>query len=216
MNMELVEGSRFCNLSESALAEVGSECRWPMAEIAVFQRLQLGSASPADCQRVWSQCCELWNSVGRLALHLAPSADQANILSDSGRIDGPMGVLGQSYLPCGNISANSQLAQLYDNGENWNLDFLLRVALHEIGHALGLPHAPRGSGAVMEPYLTAFTKPQAWDIAQINSRYPGGPIAIPKPEPGPDDPAGDVFGKGVIINIPSPGNYLFRISMTKR
>ena len=68
----------------------------------------------------------------------------------------------------------------------------------------------------MEPFLTALTKPQAWDIAQMQARYPGGPITLPTPVPGPDDPAGDVFGKGVIINIPAPGNYLFKIAMVKR
>jgi hypothetical protein len=215
--MELAEGTRFCNLSESELAGVSGDCRWPMPDVAIFQALNLPNVANADAQRVWSQCAELWNAVCHLNLHLASDPSQANIYSQSGRIDGPMGVLGQSYLPCGNVGPQTQLAQLFDNNENWNLDFLLRVALHEIGHALGLPHAPRGSGAVMEPFLTAFTKPQAWDIAQMQTRYPGGPITLPTPAPGPDDPAGgDMFGKGVIINIPAAGNYLFKISMAKR
>ena len=214
--MAIVEGGIFCNVPQAVLENVDSSCKWPMPEIAIFQQLNLAGIGPDICQRVWSQCSELWNAVCHLSLHLAPSADQANILSQSGRIDGSMGVLGQSYLPCGNISSQTQLAQLFDNGESWTENFLLRVALHEIGHALGLPHAPQGSGSVMEPFLTALTKPQAWDIAQMQARYPGGPITLPTPVPGPDDPAGDVFGKGVIINIPAPGNYLFKIAMVKR
>lgn len=237
--MALQIGDRFCALSENQLADVNSGCRWPMPEIGIFQAMDLSASgiTSADCQRALSQICELWNACGHLSLHVAPAANQANIFTQSGRIDGPMGVLGQSYLPCGNVGPTTQLAQLLDNGENWTFDMLLRVWLHEVGHALGLEHAARGSGNVMEPYLTRFTKPQAGDIAAIDIRYPGGPIMLPTPAPGPDDPVeamfdftrpgnwlgrfelegdSDTVGKGVIINIPSAGKRRVKVSFTPR
>jgi hypothetical protein len=211
--MQPIEGGYFCNVPQDVLEEAGAQCKWPMAEISLFQDIQLPGLTAVEIQRVWQQCCELWNGVGRLPLHMAPSAGHANILSLAGRIDGPNGVLGQSYLPCGNVGRTSQLGQLYDNGERWNLGFLQRVALHEIGHALGLGHAPRGSGAVMEPILTNFTVPQQWDAREIDSRYPGGPIVIPPADPGPD-PANQfaVRGNVVIEGVP----YILAATATRR
>lgn len=201
--MAIVEGGYFCNTPQAVLENVDSSCKWPFPEVSIFQALRISALSPEAIQRVVGQCCSRWNAVCNLNLHVATGADQANILSQSGRIDGPMGVLGQSYLPCGNVSHQTQLAQLFDSGESWTEDFLLRVMLHEIGHALGLPHAPQGSGACMEPFLTKLTAPQAWDIQQMVARY-GPRVTTFPPEPEPS---------GILVDIASAGNNLFRLSL---
>ncbi len=73
---------------------------------------------------------------------------------------------------------------------------LYHVALHEIGHSLGLDH-PLGdfvndpAGSVMNPYFNpsgvgfgSFTAPRPDDVAGIRSLYASGPGAMVVPEPG--------------------------------
>lgn len=179
---------RFCALPEHALAGVNTGCRWPQTGVTLAA--SMGILDPVTVRRVAERICSLWSGVCGIQLSVVDTPNGANIYCQSGRIDGPNGVLGQSYLPCGSAPTD-QLAQLLDDGERWTEDFLERVWLHELGHAIGLDHAPQGSGAVMEPYLTRLIEPQAWDVQQAQARYgapkPKTPPPSPTPAPTPDD-----------------------------
>lgn len=181
-------GLPFCGLSESALRDVGEMCRWRHVPVSLSHVMDLPAAriGPDQISRVFAQVAASWTACCGIDLKFQPDPN-ANILAVVAPLDGPNGVLGDSYLPCGNVSARTQLGQRYDSGEIWTIDFLTGVVLHEVGHALGLPHAPRGSGAVMEPFLTAHRVPQPWDVEQMQARY-GPPIVGPPVPPPPLPP----------------------------
>lgn len=92
-----------------------------------------------------------------------------------GGIDGPAGTLAWSELA--NNQANPK-KQRYDAEEAWvvaaqpgkfQID-LVRVACHEIGHALGLPHIAAGN--LLQPtYDVNIRTPQAGDITEARARY---------------------------------------------
>lgn len=203
-------GSRFCALTESDLAGVTTACRWSFPDVLVCQHLHLGGLGPASCDAVLQDILAQYNTACGLNAKATPNASMANIFSQAGQIDGPMGILGVSYLPCGNTDRNTQLSQTLDVAELWpEQQLLLRVWLHEMGHAFGLQHAPEGSGAVMEPYLTGYTNLQGPDIQELQARY-GPPLIAPASPPSPA--GGDVFGTGVEVDIPKAGRYLIKIT----
>lgn len=67
-----------------------------------------------------------------------------------------------------------------------NADFR-RVAVHELGHALGLSHSP---GGIMASYAGNTTSPTADDIAGVNAIYgePAPPVEEPPPPPPEPEP----------------------------
>lgn len=209
--ISIAQGQTFCAISEAQLARVSELCRWPQEPVHICQKLTI--LDQMTCARVMGNICHLWSGVCGLELVPTTNPGQANVLATSSMIDGPNGILGQSYLPCGNVSQGTQLSQILDSSEGWTEDLLTRVWLHELGHAIGLSHAPIGTGAVMEPILTSLAAPQPWDIQQVVARY--GPPSAPVPTPPPTE-GGDVFGGGVLINIQEAGTYLFAITMVKR
>jgi hypothetical protein len=82
--------------------------------------------------------------------------------------DGPSGTLAHAYYPPPN--GNSAAGDIhFDSSENWTcnssgMDIGI-VALHEIGHALGLAHENTSTVTVMDPYYnTSLASLQADDI----------------------------------------------------
>lgn len=219
-------GQPFCGLTSSALAEAArGDCQWTHSPVSVAHQMDLPAANIRSdtISQIFREVVAAWTSVCGIDLRFQDDPN-ANILARVEPMDGPNGILGESYLPCGNVNPRTQLGQRYDAGERWTRSFLFRVVLHEVGHALGLDHAPQGS-AVMSPYLTNFDRPQQWDVDQIQARY-GPPRAIPVPPPKPDpqpdptNPAIEIFGPegkilsfpvNVLVPIPKAGNYLFSL-----
>lgn len=205
-------GIPFCGVPHSELAEVGAACKWRHDTVTLSHRVDLGAAniSAAQVDDVFARVAATWSAACGIDLRFVPGLATANILAESGPLDGRNGVLGRSYLPCGNVGPSSQLGQLYDVGEVWTVSFFFRTALHEVGHAIGLDHAPGGT-AVMSPYLTAFETLQKWDIDQSVLRYKGPkPIPIPPATPPPIGPDVVDLLNGVEINV--PGAKMFPIS----
>jgi hypothetical protein len=57
---------------------------------------------------------------------------------DKHNFDGKHGTLAHAYPPSGHLAGDIH----FDAAENWNIDYdLFSVALHEIGHSLGLAHS---------------------------------------------------------------------------
>jgi hypothetical protein len=83
------------------------------------------------------------------------------------RFGAPGGVLGSgAYPPSGNLQ--------FDTAETWSTASLLGVALHEIGHVLGLSHSNK-PGSLMYPYAGPLTVIDAESREAINAIYGWAP-----------------------------------------
>lgn len=94
--------------------------------------------------------------------------------SPEGNFDNAGGTLAIAYSPPPQTSESLAGDLFFDEHERWTSDGsgtdLFSVALHEIGHSLGLDHSADGD-AVMYPYYNEVTMLAADDIAGIRSIY---------------------------------------------
>lgn len=186
---------RFCGLRDN-FTTGEQTCAWPHKKITWNITGQLPSMSAADQKEAYALAWSFWAAVCGVQPEYVSQPNTANVLMGAGKIDQPGGTLAWSELPCG-ASASSQLKQLYGTEEPYGvfdvgeqahgrID-LVRVACHEEGHVLGLPHASGGGQLLSPTYNAAIRKPQSWDIAEVVKRY-GPPVAVPPPIPTPVPP----------------------------
>ena len=150
---------------------------------------------------------------------------------DAYPFDGPGRVLAHTFYPAPPNSEPLAGDLHFDADEAWggaSLD-LYSVALHEVGHALGLGHSDQ-PGAVMYPYYRKFDKLTGEDIQAIQSMYAEGttqnttpaspvappsqpviPSAPPTPPPAPN-PARDTVAPAVSVTSPATTSVLTQAS----
>lgn len=192
---------RFCKHPDTMQIGSGNSCRWPDGNIT-WDVVQVPNT--IEKQRFVEAITEgfsRWARVAGIKPQYTPGNPSARIAIMARSIDGQMGVLAESELPCGNVK---QCRQWYDL-ERWgvfdgptgdgDLD-ITRVVTHELGHALGMNHI--GAGNLMAPtYSRSIWLPQAGDIAEMVARY-GNPTT--------QDPAPGGGG------LPVGENYILRFT----
>ena len=166
-------------------------CRWPDNSVTwcVIQELPGVPLDRLEAAITWG--LDQWAKVCDIKPRKVDTARSARILVGSRRIDGPTGILAECELPCG----IPQVRLWFDVGERWTSDMtpqeraivLPDVAWHELGHALGLGHAPQDTQNIMAPvYNWLVTDPGQWDIREAVVRYGrfvSPPIVPPIPTP---------------------------------
>lgn len=196
------DGQTICGVDDR-LGSTGRMCKWNTTVVSWHVSFVLPGISDLDVKGAFETAFSYWAEVCGIVPRYASTPSAVNIVAGSGGIDGPSGTLAWSEMPCGNAQ---RLAQKYDDGEAWviasnppptKID-LVRVACHEIGHAIGIPHI--GSGNLMQPtYDRNIRMPQVGDRAEAVARY--GVKNNPKPDPGeptapPWSPCRGILGLG--------------------
>lgn len=160
---------RFCHLPDDVLA-VGEGLRrwngnaisWRDAGVRVGQ-LDFSAAMDFTKAQIEQACNLQINKV----------TSGGNVVSSSGRIDGPGSILAYAYLPGFPSSLGDTLTQTYDVAETAlsQHEFNL-VACHESGHSCGLDHDTGPEICLMDPYLnSSLTGLQPGDVRQFQARY---------------------------------------------
>jgi hypothetical protein len=186
-----LEEPRFCSLPD-VMPLQQDLCRWRLNSDSprILWNIQgrlpgLDDASTKDAFAwAWAQ----WAEVAFILPEYTTDANQAQVLITFDPIDRSGGTLAWSELPCS--PQTQRLKQQFDSQEAWvvaerprRLEIDLgRVACHEIGHVLGLPHL--ASGNLLQPtYDPNIRGPQAGDVQEIVARYgkprPGTPPPVP-------------------------------------
>jgi len=136
-----------------ALAATKLESNWPTA---CRGKLKFGynfanapGLSAEDTRRAFVGAVNNWNyALSDMTLTVQDGTKGADIWAGLKRLAGS--TLAWSYLA--QDTCNTRLEQRYDSGRRWELDYLLTVATHELGHALGFSHNRDGS-ALMYPSI---------------------------------------------------------------
>lgn len=196
----------FCGVVEHIRTHEGV-CKWPTPQVTWTITGSLKPrVSDGDQKAAYGMAWDYWMACCGIEAKYTTNRKTANVLMGSGPIDGSGSTLAWSHLPCGNAL---QLEQKYGTAETWVLSDnpnryeidLVRVAAHEIGHVIGIPHLS-DNGALLAPmYNPKVRGPQASDIAEAVKRY--GPPKQEPPSP-PVPPAGDWIDSGLGFKLRSP------------
>jgi len=170
-----------CNCSDKRITANGM--RWtkqPVTWDIDDSVRELGDEFYKTVEELVKLSFEAWRSSEGAGFRYARKRDRKpNILVKLGKLDGPRSTLGVATQAAIDDLNESQewhpttgtIVLDADEGFAFRKKVLHRVLVHEIGHALGMPHM-ESWGNVMNPYLTANTKPSKAEQDEFARRYP--------------------------------------------
>jgi predicted Zn-dependent protease len=198
--------------SNPGLSNFATRSRWQKENLTYFISSFTPDMNQSTQESIMQQAFNAWAEVTPLTFTRVNSASQADIVvgfgfdthcdlySASGvscmtnaAFDGQGQVLAHCYFPNqGNVSGDAH----FDEGENWSSNpasfqevSLLSVAIHEIGHGLGLEHSQDQGAIMFASYDPGNIKTALGqdDIAGIQSLYGNNGGTPPPPPPPPGD-----------------------------
>lgn len=201
-------------------------CRWPSGKIAWRQNVSLTQLTDEIVERCYRRAWQGWAAVCGIEPTEVGLYAFANLLavSASGPLEGfdaNNAILALTQLPCG-VGQNATLWQRINEHEAWDENFLYLVLLHELGHALGLPHSADPADIMYAYYNPDATGLSAGDAAQGVLRY--GPATTPASDPGlpetqtfPVEVAADgtMLQFQLSIGFPQAGSYTVSVTCSK-
>ncbi len=142
--------------------QAGATVTWSMATanyLADYIQFD-GFISDAQFISVIRAAFDAWEQVTNIDFVEVSDSSNVDIRLGYGDIDGSSGTLGVAYYSWNGSNELTQSFIEFDSAENWNLNIggggpgisAYIVALHEIGHAIGIGHSDNG-GAVMAAFL---------------------------------------------------------------
>ena len=141
---------------------------------------------PAGFVPVLQAAFAVWSSHANIQFQQVASTSQSQIDFSVGALDGSNGELGETSYSYSSHSFMSAAIE-FDSGEGWHVSGasvvsadgvnLMEVALHEIGHSIGLDHynaAPAVMNAILNPSVTDLTTS---DVDGVEALYGAGTTA---------------------------------------
>ncbi len=172
------EGARYHGTEAHGLAHIEASGRpWPTKNITYWVDYstvpQLRPALSNDMvSAAFKQAWNWWAEGLDIEPQEVTDPSAALVTIRFEKMDGPNGVLAESYLADGTLNPKTQR---YDSSERWTVGppasgllSLPTVACHEIGHVLGLGHDDPTAPAVMRPvYSASLPREQARDYSRM-------------------------------------------------
>ncbi len=152
------------------------------ADLSYYIGAAPAGLSQAAVESAIETALEAWSDVIDVNFTQTPLSNQRDSIDFSFRsIDGSGGTLAQAYLPDDVNPARIAGDVQFDLAERWEIGNglgrsafdLARVAVHEVGHALGIDHL-NVSGSVMAPYVSPteqFTGLRSVDVDAALALY---------------------------------------------
>jgi matrix metalloproteinase-14 (membrane-inserted) len=196
------------------------EAKWRKNHLKYFISKKVDALTLDEMRQGMKLACQGWSNVTNITFEEVFTS-QCDILvgAGSGRgsnFDGSGGTLAWAHLATGR---DNQLQLMFDNDERWSMNlqsngiYFVAVAMHELGHNLGLDHS-RINTALMAPFYNkaVYVPKSPDDVERVQGMY-GKPNVTPPTTPPtvpPTTPDKPTVGK-LLITIDYAGSADFRI-----